>query len=77
MIAVTTVTTPLTELPRAVASGVVNCLDVGSGRSPLHIAALNGSEQCIRLLLTSGASVHLRDSLDHTALYYVSPLDRH
>lgn len=55
----------------SVASGVVNALDTSS-RSPLHIAALNGSMRCAELLLQSGASVHWRDSLDHTALYYVS-----
>jgi 60kDa lysophospholipase len=56
----------------AVAGGVVNCLDPTSGRSPLHAAALNGSIQCASILLESGALVHLRDSLGHTPLYYVS-----
>jgi hypothetical protein len=55
-----------------VPGGVVNCLDAGSGRSPLHIAALNGSTRCVEKLLESGALVHLRDALGHTALYYVS-----
>jgi lysophospholipase len=63
--------TPLTELPLTVASGIVNAPDAGSGRSPLHTAALCGSEGSVNLLLTSGALVHLRDSLGHTALYYV------
>lgn len=57
---------------RGVAGGVVNVLDSSSGRTPLHVAALNGSTKCALLLLESGALVHLRDSLDHTALYYVS-----
>ena len=57
---------------RGVAGGIVNVLDSASGRSPLHVAALNGSTKCAILLLESGALVHLRDSLDHTALYYVS-----
>lgn len=50
---------------------VVNCLDV-SGRSPLHTAALNNSVKCVSMLLQKGALVHLRDSLGHTPLYYVS-----
>jgi 60kDa lysophospholipase len=54
--------------------GIVNCLDPASGRSPLHVAALNGSSRCVNVLLKSGASVHLRDSLGHTALYYASIL---
>lgn len=55
-----------------VQGGVVNCLDAGSGRSPLHVAALKGNTRCIEKLLESGALVHLRDGLGHTALYYVS-----
>lgn len=57
-----------------ITGGVVNCLDPASGRSPLHVAALNGSTQCMGILLESGALVHLRDSLGHTPLYYVSAL---
>ncbi|KAF4615289.1 hypothetical protein D9613_002647 [Agrocybe pediades] len=49
--------------------GIVNCLEAGSGRSPLHVAALNGSARSVDLLLRSGALVHLRDALGHTALY--------
>ena len=57
---------------RGVAGGIVNVVDPASGRTPLHVAALNGSTKCAMLLLESGALVHLRDTLDHTALYYVS-----
>lgn len=53
-----------------------NCTDAASGRSPLHVAALNGSKRCVRLLLENGALVHLRDGLGHTALYYVRPCSR-
>lgn len=56
---------------RSIAGGAVNCLDPASGRSPLHVAALNGSLKCVQILLESGALVHLRDTLGHTALYYV------
>jgi len=51
--------------------GIVNCLEPGSGRSPLHVAALNGHARSVELLLRSGALVHLRDVLGHTALYLV------
>lgn len=57
-----------------IAGGIANCLDPGSGRSPLHVAALNGSINCTGMLLESGGLVHLRDSLGHTALYYVSEI---
>lgn len=50
----------------------LDCLDCGSGRSPLQVAALNGSIRCTNYLLQRGALVHLRDISDHTALYYVS-----
>ncbi|PFH54149.1 hypothetical protein AMATHDRAFT_72676 [Amanita thiersii Skay4041] len=56
----------------SVAGGLVNSLDPGSGRSPLHVAALNGNLKCINVLLRSGALVHLRDALGHTALYYAA-----
>lgn len=52
--------------------GIVNCLEAGSGRSPLHVAALNGNTKSVELLLRCGALVHLRDTLGHTALYLVS-----
>ncbi|TFK54703.1 L-asparaginase [Heliocybe sulcata] len=53
-------------------AGVVNCLELGSGRSPLHTAAVNGSMECVGKLLEAGALVHLRDALGHTALYYAA-----
>ena len=40
--------------------------------SPLHIACLHGIEENVQLLLTHGASVHLRDIQGHTALYYAA-----
>ncbi|KAG1796538.1 asparaginase-domain-containing protein [Suillus variegatus] len=55
-----------------VPGGIVNYLDAGSGRSPLHVAALNGNMRCVEKLLESGALVHLRDELGHTALYYAA-----
>ncbi|KAJ7510112.1 L-asparaginase [Mycena galericulata] len=58
--------------PTSVASGLVNTIDSASGGSPLHAAALNGSEECVRILLHRGALVHLRDTLGHTALYYAA-----
>ena len=54
-----------------IAGGLVNCLDPSTRQSPLHVASLNGSVECVGLLLRSGALVHLRDVLGHTALYYV------
>ncbi|KAI0797567.1 L-asparaginase [Abortiporus biennis] len=56
----------------SIRGGIVNCIDPGSGRSPLHVAALNGSFECVGVLLKAGALVHLRDNLGHTALYYAA-----
>lgn len=58
--------------PTSIPGGVVNCLEAGFGRSPLHVAALHGNTASVTWLLQSGALVHLRDILGHTALYYVS-----
>jgi 60kDa lysophospholipase len=55
-----------------IVGGIVNWINPASGRSPLHVAAINGSAHCVHALLKAGSLVHLRDSLDHTALYYVS-----
>ena len=61
---------------KMIPGGIVNCLDPGSGRSPLHVAALNGHARIVEALLRSGALVHLRDALGHTALYLVRPSTR-
>jgi lysophospholipase len=55
-----------------IAGGIVNWINPASGRSPLHVAAINGGVQSVRTLLETGALVHLRDSLGHTALYYAA-----
>ena len=59
---------------KMIPGGIVNCLESSSGRSPLHVACLNGNARSVELLLRSGALVHLRDNLGHTALYFVSCL---
>ena len=56
---------------KMIPGGIVNCLESSSGRSPLHVACLNGNTRSVELLLRSGALVHLRDNLGHTALYFV------
>lgn len=60
------------EDQRTIVGGIVNWINPASGRSPLHVAAINGSVHCVHALLKAGSLVHLRDSLGHTALYYVS-----
>ncbi|KIO24076.1 hypothetical protein M407DRAFT_213396 [Tulasnella calospora MUT 4182] len=55
-----------------VPGGVVNCLDPATKMSPLHVAALNGGERAVSVLLQSGALVHQRDVMDHTPLYYAA-----
>ncbi|KAK0463888.1 L-asparaginase [Desarmillaria tabescens] len=65
---------PLVDAPQYgnIAGGLVNSLEPGSGRSPLHIAALNGHIESVNVLLHAGALVHLRDTLGHTPLYYAA-----
>lgn len=62
---------PADRSPEIRAAGIVNCIDA-SGMSPLHVAAIHGNQEAAVLLLEEGALVHVRDLLDHTALYYVS-----
>jgi len=65
-------TSPISSLRQNRARGMVNQLDIASGRTLLHIASLHGSDACVRLLLGAGALVHLRDVLDHRPLYYAA-----
>ncbi|KAF9030812.1 L-asparaginase [Hymenopellis radicata] len=60
-----------------IGGGIVNALELGSGKSPLHVAALNGYLDIVNLLLQSGALVHLRDSLGHTSVYYAARQGHH
>ena len=55
-----------------VGGGLANCRDAASGRSPLHVAALNGATRAANMLLEAGALVHVRDALGHTPLYYAA-----
>lgn len=55
-----------------IVGGIANWINPASGRSPLHVAAISGSAHCVHALLKEGSLVHLRDSLDHTALYYAA-----
>ncbi|KAM7249982.1 hypothetical protein ACFE04_021865 [Oxalis oulophora] len=45
--------------------------DIGDskGRTPLHIAASKGHEECVIVLLNHGCNVHLKDMNGHTALW--------
>ncbi|PIL24495.1 transporter [Ganoderma sinense ZZ0214-1] len=56
----------------AVSGGLANCADLGSGRAPLHAAALAGAVRAAGALLEAGALVHVRDGLGHTPLYYAA-----
>ncbi|KAI0764436.1 asparaginase-domain-containing protein [Irpex lacteus] len=65
---------PPTENASAYTRGIgpANCIDAASGRTPLHVVALNGSLACVQVLLENGALVHLRDGLGHAALHYAA-----
>ena len=43
-----------------VGGGLANSRDAASGRSPLHVAALNGATRAANMLLEAGALVHVR-----------------
>ena len=40
-----------------------------AGRTPLHLAALGGSDECVELLIDNGASVDAQDARGMTALF--------
>ncbi|CAE6517058.1 unnamed protein product [Rhizoctonia solani] len=58
--------------PNQFAQGAANAPLPGSLHTPLHTAALQGSDRCTRALLEVGALVHVRDALDHTCLFYAA-----
>ncbi|KAG8861938.1 hypothetical protein FRB96_002381 [Tulasnella sp. 330] len=61
-----------TSATTTVPGGIVNCVDASTKMSPLHVAAMNGAERAVNILLRNGALVHQRDILDHTPLYYAA-----
>lgn len=68
-------TTPLAGVTPAPGSATVMALlndatSTASLQTPLHLAALSGQPSNVELLLAHGASVHARDVLSHSALYY-------
>lgn len=43
------------------------------GYTPLHLAAINGNETCIKALITKGADINAQNSVDKsTALHYAA-----
>ena len=44
----------------------------GNGETPLILAAREGNNEFVSLLVEHGANVNLADNLQHTALYYAS-----
>ncbi|KAJ3933450.1 MAG: L-asparaginase [Lentinula lateritia] len=46
------------DISGLIAGGMANCMDPGSGKTPLHTAALNGYVESVTLLLNSWALVH-------------------
>ncbi|CAI8591545.1 unnamed protein product [Vicia faba] len=46
--------------------------DIGDskGKTPLHIAASNGHEECVKVLLKHTCNIHIKDMNGNTALWY-------
>nr|BAA84085.1 potassium channel [Nicotiana paniculata] len=53
--------------------------DIGDaqGRTPLHIAASKGHEECVMVLLRHGCNIHLRDVNGNTALWEAIAAKQH
>ncbi|XP_028791056.1 potassium channel AKT2/3 [Neltuma alba] len=47
------------------------------GRTPLHIAALNGHEECVKVLLNHACNIHAKDINGNTALWDAIASKRH
>lgn len=62
-------------LPTAKSQGL-SLLNTFETYSPLHTAVLHNIPQNVKLLLSFGASVHLRDIQGHTPLYYAAMVAR-
>ena len=48
---------------------IVNCQDAKSGRTPLHLASLNGHFDCVGFLLSHFADPNVMDDEGSTALH--------
>lgn len=53
--------------------------DIGDskGKTPLHIAASKGHEECVMVLLRSGCDIHLQDGNGNTALWEAIAAKQH
>ncbi len=54
-------------LPEAVADVNAECIDEFLGLTPLHIACLTGSEECVDLLIEHNANVFIQSQKNHNA----------
>jgi lysophospholipase len=62
----------LSSQPASIA--LINESSTPSSQTPLHLAVLTAQLHNVVLLLANGASVHSRDILSHTALFYAARL---
>ncbi|GAA6000452.1 hypothetical protein JCM10207_008017 [Rhodosporidiobolus poonsookiae] len=63
---------PSSNSPSLALPSVLNESATASLQTPLHLAALAGASPTVDLLLSLGASVHVRDALGHSPLFYAA-----
>ncbi|KAM0788513.1 hypothetical protein ACM66B_001643 [Microbotryomycetes sp. NB124-2] len=61
-----------TDSTPVVVTALLNESATASKQTPLHLACLACQSSNVNLLLAHGASVHVRDALSHSPLYYAS-----
>jgi lysophospholipase len=60
----------LSETPLSSTSGVINKPSPTLSQTALHLATIQGMASNVALLLSLGASVHVRDMFGHTPIFY-------
>ncbi|CAO1639382.1 unnamed protein product [Sympodiomycopsis kandeliae] len=67
-----TVARPQVDAQQYIVEEMLDSFDSLQGKTPLHESSIRGHEDCIKLLISLGASIHCLDMLGNSPLHYSS-----